>query len=224
MAHRRHGTQAGTGRDASEAKADRKPERLRLLPARYGRLARLDQGRSRRGAKPVYRAIELDPTLARPHALAAGCYLMRGTVWVVDRATETAETWLARLGAALGRADAVAARLERTRACSRRRRHQGRDRSDRSCLAIEPEPCGCLAAQRLDPRLCRRTRGGDRARPIRPQPIGSADAASRTQRHCYSYYFLETSISLPLGPTVRCRCGLASCTACLGDEPCPCGS
>jgi DNA-binding winged helix-turn-helix (wHTH) protein len=32
-----------TGRNrASKAKADRKPERLRLLPARHGRLARLD--------------------------------------------------------------------------------------------------------------------------------------------------------------------------------------
>jgi len=60
--------------------------------------------------KQFHRAIELDPTFARPHALAAGCYLMRkSNGWVVDRATETAETErLARLGADLGRADAVA--------------------------------------------------------------------------------------------------------------------
>lgn len=57
-----------------------------------------------------YRAIELDPTFARPHALAAGCFLMRkSNGWTVDRAAETAETdRLARLGADLGRADAVA--------------------------------------------------------------------------------------------------------------------
>ena len=57
-----------------------------------------------------YHAIELDPTFARPHALAAGCYLMRkSNGWVVDRAAETVETdRLARLGANLGRADAVA--------------------------------------------------------------------------------------------------------------------
>jgi len=60
--------------------------------------------------KQFYRAIELDPTFARPHALAAGCYLMRkSNGWVVDRAAETVETdRLARLGADLGRADAVA--------------------------------------------------------------------------------------------------------------------
>jgi TolB-like protein len=60
--------------------------------------------------KQFYRAIELDPTFARPHALAAGCYLMRkSNGWVVDRVPETAETdRLARLGADLGRADAVA--------------------------------------------------------------------------------------------------------------------
>ena len=56
------------------------------------------------------RAIELDPTFARPHALAAGCYLMRkSNGWVVDRAAETAEAErLARSGADLGRTDAVA--------------------------------------------------------------------------------------------------------------------
>ncbi|KYH03313.1 winged helix-turn-helix domain-containing tetratricopeptide repeat protein [Bradyrhizobium sp. DOA1] len=60
--------------------------------------------------KHFYRSIELDPTFARPYALAAGCFLMRkSTGWVVDRATETAETdRLARLGADLGRSDAVA--------------------------------------------------------------------------------------------------------------------
>jgi TolB-like protein len=60
--------------------------------------------------RQFYRAIELDPTFARPHALAAGCYLMRkSNGWVVDRAAETAETdRLARLGADLGRADAIA--------------------------------------------------------------------------------------------------------------------
>lgn len=57
-----------------------------------------------------YRAIELDPTFARPHALAAGCYLMRKSIgWVGDRGAEITETdRLARLGADLGRTDAVA--------------------------------------------------------------------------------------------------------------------
>jgi TolB-like protein len=56
------------------------------------------------------RAIELDPEFGRPYALAAGCYLMRkANGWVVDRAAEIAETErLARLGADLGRTDAVA--------------------------------------------------------------------------------------------------------------------
>jgi TolB-like protein len=56
-----------------------------------------------------YRAIEIDPTFARPHALAAGCYLMRKSIgWTVDRAAEIAETErLARLAADLGRSDAV---------------------------------------------------------------------------------------------------------------------
>ncbi len=60
--------------------------------------------------KQFYRAIELDPAFARPHALAAACFLMRkSNGWVVDRAAETAETnRLARLAADLGRADAVA--------------------------------------------------------------------------------------------------------------------
>lgn len=60
--------------------------------------------------KQFYRAIELDPAFARPHALAAGCFLMRkSNGWTVDRAAETVETErLARLGADLGRADAVA--------------------------------------------------------------------------------------------------------------------
>jgi TolB-like protein len=60
--------------------------------------------------RQFYRAIELDPAFARPHALAAGCFLMRkSNGWVVDRAAETAETnRLARLAADLGRADAVA--------------------------------------------------------------------------------------------------------------------
>jgi TolB-like protein len=57
-----------------------------------------------------YRAIELDPTFARPHALAAGCFVMRkSNGWMVDRAAERTETErLARLGADLGRTDAVA--------------------------------------------------------------------------------------------------------------------
>jgi TolB-like protein len=60
--------------------------------------------------KHFRRAIELDPTFARPHALAAGCYLMRkSNGWVVNRTTEMAETErLARRGADLARADAVA--------------------------------------------------------------------------------------------------------------------
>ena len=60
--------------------------------------------------KLFYRAIELDPEFARPYALAAGCYLMRkANGWIVDRAAEIAETErLARLGADLGRTDAVA--------------------------------------------------------------------------------------------------------------------
>ena len=57
-----------------------------------------------------YRAIELDPEFARPYALAAGCYVMRkSNGWIVDRTAEIAETErLARLGADLGRTDAVA--------------------------------------------------------------------------------------------------------------------
>jgi TolB-like protein len=60
--------------------------------------------------KLFYQAIELDPEFARPHALAAGCYLMRkSNGWILDRAAEIAETErLARLGADLGRTDAVA--------------------------------------------------------------------------------------------------------------------
>ncbi len=60
--------------------------------------------------KQFYRAIVLDPMFARPHALAAGCFVMRkSNGWTVDRAAETAEAnRLARLGADLGRADAVA--------------------------------------------------------------------------------------------------------------------
>ncbi len=60
--------------------------------------------------KLFYRAIELDPEFARPYALAAGCYLMRkSNGWIVDRTAEIAETErLARLGADLGRTDAVA--------------------------------------------------------------------------------------------------------------------
>jgi TolB-like protein len=59
--------------------------------------------------KQFYQAIELDPAFARPHALAAGCYLMRkSNGWTADRIAETAETdRLARLGADLGRSDAV---------------------------------------------------------------------------------------------------------------------
>ena len=60
--------------------------------------------------KLFYRAIELDPEFARPYALAAGCYLMRkSSGWIIDRPAEIAETErLARLGADLGRTDAVA--------------------------------------------------------------------------------------------------------------------
>lgn len=57
-----------------------------------------------------YRAIEIDPDFGRPYALAAGCYLMRkSNGWVGDRTAEIAETErLAKLGADLGRNDAVA--------------------------------------------------------------------------------------------------------------------
>jgi tetratricopeptide (TPR) repeat protein len=55
-------------------------------------------------------AIELDPKFARPYAMAAACYLMRkSNGWIIDRDAEIAETdRLARLGADLGRNDAVA--------------------------------------------------------------------------------------------------------------------
>jgi TolB-like protein len=57
-----------------------------------------------------YQAIELDPEFGRSYALAAGCYLMRkANGWIIDRGAEIAETErLARLGADLGRTDAVA--------------------------------------------------------------------------------------------------------------------
>jgi tetratricopeptide (TPR) repeat protein len=60
--------------------------------------------------KLFYQAIELDPEFGRPHALAAGCYLMRkSNGWIIDQAAEIAETErLARLSADLGRTDAVA--------------------------------------------------------------------------------------------------------------------
>ena len=60
--------------------------------------------------KLFYRAIELDSEFGRPYALAASCYLMRkANGWVIDRAAEIAETErLARMGAELGRTDAVA--------------------------------------------------------------------------------------------------------------------
>jgi TolB-like protein/Flp pilus assembly protein TadD len=60
--------------------------------------------------KFFYRAIELDPAFGRPYALAAGCYLMRkANGWIIDTSAEIAETErLARLGADLGRTDAVA--------------------------------------------------------------------------------------------------------------------
>ncbi|KJB90523.1 winged helix-turn-helix domain-containing protein [Skermanella aerolata] len=60
--------------------------------------------------KLFYHAIELDPEFGRPYALAAACYLMRkANGWTVDRPAEVAETErLARLGADLGGADAVA--------------------------------------------------------------------------------------------------------------------
>src|ERR1700722_12081061 len=60
--------------------------------------------------KFFYQAIKLDPEFGRPYALAAGCYLMRkANDWIVDRAVEVAETErLGRLGADLGRTDAVA--------------------------------------------------------------------------------------------------------------------
>jgi tetratricopeptide (TPR) repeat protein len=60
--------------------------------------------------KLFYRAIELDPTFGRPYALAAACYLMRkSNGWTIDRVAEIAETErLAKLGADLGRTDAVA--------------------------------------------------------------------------------------------------------------------
>jgi tetratricopeptide (TPR) repeat protein len=57
-----------------------------------------------------YQAIEIDPKFGRPYALAAGCYLMRkANGWIIDRPAEIAEAErLARLGADLGRTDAVA--------------------------------------------------------------------------------------------------------------------
>ena len=60
--------------------------------------------------KFFYQAIEIDPKFGRPYALAAGCYLMRkANDWIIDRPTEIAEAErLARLGADLGRTDAVA--------------------------------------------------------------------------------------------------------------------
>jgi len=60
--------------------------------------------------KLFYRAIELDPEFGRPYALAAGCYLMRkANSWIIDRAAEIAETErVARMGADLGRTDAIA--------------------------------------------------------------------------------------------------------------------
>jgi TolB-like protein len=60
--------------------------------------------------KHFHQAIKLDPSFARPYALAAGCYLMRkSNGWISDRTREMAETErLARLGADLGRTDAVA--------------------------------------------------------------------------------------------------------------------
>ena len=60
--------------------------------------------------KLFYQAIELDPEFARAHALAAGCYLMRkSNGWIIDRAAEIVETdRLAKLGADLGRTDALA--------------------------------------------------------------------------------------------------------------------
>jgi TolB-like protein len=60
--------------------------------------------------KHFYRAAELDSSFARPYSLAAGCYLMRkSNGWIADRAGEIAETErVARLGADLGRSDAVA--------------------------------------------------------------------------------------------------------------------
>jgi TolB-like protein len=60
--------------------------------------------------KFFYQAIEIDPAFGRPYALAAGCYLMRkANGWIIDQLTEIAEAErLARLGADLGRTDAVA--------------------------------------------------------------------------------------------------------------------
>lgn len=60
--------------------------------------------------KLFYRAIELDPSFGRPYALAAACYFMRkSNGWTIDRTAEIAETErLAKLGADLGRTDAVA--------------------------------------------------------------------------------------------------------------------
>jgi tetratricopeptide (TPR) repeat protein len=57
-----------------------------------------------------YRAIELDPNFASAYALAARCYARRKTAgWVVDRASEIAETArLAGRAGELGKEDAVA--------------------------------------------------------------------------------------------------------------------
>jgi TolB-like protein len=60
--------------------------------------------------KFFYQAIEIDPAFGRAYALAAGCYLMRkANGWIIDQAAEIGETErLAKLGADLGRTDAVA--------------------------------------------------------------------------------------------------------------------
>ena len=136
--------------------------------------------------KQFYRAIELDPTFARPHALAAGCFLMRkSNGWMVDRAAETAETErLARLGADLGRTDAVALAWS-----AHALAHVVGDIKAGIALidhALRLNPNLAVAWQRSGwiRVYAGELRGGDRAPPNchAPQPAGSADA-SRTQRH-----------------------------------------
>ena len=160
--------------------------------------------------KQFYRAIELDPTFARPHALAAGCYLMRkSNGWVVDRAAETAETErLARLGADLGRTDAVALAWSAHALAHVVGDIKAGIALIDHALRLNPNLGGRLAAQRLDPRLCGRLRGGDRA-PRTAMRLSPLDPLMHLAHSATAsaISFLATSTSLPPGPNGRCRCG-----------------
>ena len=110
---RRDRAEARAGGDrAGQAQADREPRRLRLFPARHGRLSPIQQGGERRGAGDVH---PRDRTSIRRYAsaygMAARCYLQRkGFGWVADPRTRSrrgSNGWRAR-AAELGRDDAVA--------------------------------------------------------------------------------------------------------------------